>query len=101
MYTQTDAYVAHTFRLSERVTAKIDANAINLLNQGIVTSKVIAINRNGNLVITVPQFFAGFDVNSLLFPANSTSTPARNPVYGLPNGYQQIRDIRLGFHVTF
>lgn len=101
VYTQTDAYVAHTFRLSERVTAKIDANAINLLNQAAVTNVVAAINRNGNLVITVPQFFQGFDVNSLLFPANSTSTPARNPVYGLPNQYQQIRDIRLGFHVTF
>jgi hypothetical protein len=101
VYTQTDAYVAHTFRLSERVTAKIDANAINLLNQGIVTSRVFAINRNGNLVITVPQFFAGFDVNTLLKPADSTSTPARNPTYNLPNGYQQIRDVRLGFHVTF
>ncbi|HXU37076.1 MAG TPA: carboxypeptidase regulatory-like domain-containing protein [Blastocatellia bacterium] len=101
VYTQTDAYVAHTFRLSERVTAKIDANAINLLNQGTVTNVVASINRNGNLVISTAQFFAGFDVNTLLKPADSTSTPARNPVYGLPNQYQQIREIRLGFHVNF
>ena len=100
-YTQTDAYVAHTFVLTERVRAKIDCNVINLLNQATVTSLNAGINRNGNLVITVPQFFAGFDVNTLLQPADSTSTPARNVVYTLPNGYQGIRDVRLGFHITF
>ena len=101
VYTQTDAYVAHTFRFTERVTAKIDCNVTNLLNQAAVTSTVPNINRNGNLVISTAQFFAGFDVNALLKPADSTSTPARNPVYSLPNGYQGIRDVRLGFHVTF
>jgi len=101
VYTQTDAYVAHTFVLTERVRAKIDCNVINLLNQATVTSLIPSINRNGNLVITVPQFFKGFDVNTLLLPADSTSTPARNPVYMLPNGYQGIRDVRLGFHLTF
>ncbi len=100
-YTQTDMLVSHTINLSERVKAKFSANIINLFNQAAVVGATTRINRTGNLPITVEQFFKGFDVNSLLRPADSATPPARNPIYGLPNAYQGIREIRLGFRLMF
>jgi len=99
--TQTDALVAHTFNLSERVKARLDLNVLNLFNQAAVTSFNVAINRSGNLPITDAQFYRGINVESLLRPADSSTPPARSPVYGLPLTYQGIRDVRLGFRVQF
>jgi hypothetical protein len=99
--TQTDLLVSHTINLSERVKAKFSANIINLLNQASVIGNTTAIQRAGNLPITVEQFFKGFDVNQYLTPANSTVAPQRNPIYGLPSAYQGIREIRLGFRLLF
>jgi outer membrane receptor protein involved in Fe transport len=100
-YTQSDVLLAHTFNLSERVKAKFSANVLNLFNQAAVTSVTTAINRNGNIVVSNDVFLKGIDVNSYLKPADSSQTPARNPIYGLPSGYQGIREIRLGFRLMF
>jgi hypothetical protein len=100
-YTQTDFLISHTISLSERVRAKIDANVTNLLNQATVVALTTRINRNGNLPITVQEFFSGFDTLSLIQPANSSVAPAFNPIYTLPSAYQGIREIRLGFHLQF
>ena len=100
-FTQTDMLLAHTIMLTERVRAKFDVNVTNLLNQAAVTGLFPFINRNGNLPITVEQFFKGFDVEPLLKPVDSSLTPARSPIYALPNAYQGIRDVRLGFHLQF
>ena len=101
IYTQTDALISHKIRLGERVTAKFDANITNLLNQATVVSVTTRLNRNGNIAIPLSQFLGGIDVNSFIHPANSTVSPALNPIYNLPSGYQGIREIRLGFHLQF
>ncbi|HJQ23596.1 MAG TPA: carboxypeptidase regulatory-like domain-containing protein [Blastocatellia bacterium] len=101
VYTQTDGLLAHSIKMGEHATAKFDINVINLFNQATVVSRTTRINRNGNIALSLPDFLAGIDVNSFLKPANSTSTPAFNPIYNLPSGYQGIREIRLGFHVIF
>lgn len=101
VYTQTDLLASHTFTLSERVKAKVDINVTNLLNQDVVTGVTTRINRNGNLPLTLAQFFAGFDALSFIKPANSTVSPAFNPIYNLPSAYQGIRDVRVGFHLSF
>ncbi|HZS05532.1 MAG TPA: TonB-dependent receptor [Blastocatellia bacterium] len=98
---QTDLLLAHTISLSERVKARVDMNVTNLFNQGAVTNYNTAINRNGNLPITDAQFFRGINVEALLKPADSSTPPARSPIYGLPLSYQGIREIRLGFRLTF
>lgn len=113
-FTQTDMLVAHTFNVSERVKIKVDANVINLFNQGIVTGLTTALNRNGNLPLTTAQFFKGFDAVKLVNPngtnpalitaSNPTGAyppPNINPIYQLPRNYQGIREMRIGFHLTF
>ena len=107
--TQTDLLVAHTYSVTERVKFVVDANVTNLFNQAIVTNVTTRINRNGSITVGAPgsgakltdqQFVSGFDALSFLNPSNGSS-PARNPIYGLPLSYQGNRDIRLGFHVKF
>ncbi|MBI4469596.1 MAG: TonB-dependent receptor [Acidobacteria bacterium] len=100
-FTQTDLLVAHTFRVSERVRMKVEVNVVNLFNQGAITGVDTRLNRNGNLPLTLDQFFAGFDAPSLVNAADSVAPPARNPIYGLPFAYQGIREFRLGFRILF
>jgi hypothetical protein len=100
-FTQTDLLFAHTVSLGERVKAKVDVNVTNLLNQATVVGVTTRINRSGSLPITNPEFWAGFDTLSLLTPATSSTPPAFNPIYKLPNLYQGFREIRVGFHLTF
>ena len=100
-FTQTDVLVAHSYQVTERVTVKFDANVINLLNQATVVGHNVRLNRNGNLGALVDNPYGGYDAEALVNPVNSTVTPARSPIYNLPNAYQGGREIRLGFHVIF
>jgi hypothetical protein len=111
-FSQTDALVAHTINLTERVTLKFDANVTNLFNQATVTGNTVRFNRNGSVNITAscvaatgcvtPNTFyvTGFDAESRVNGITGVS-PARNIIYGLPLNYQGIREIRLGVHLQF
>jgi hypothetical protein len=101
VYTQTDMLLSHSIKFGEHVTAKFDANVINLLNQATVVSRTTRINRTGNIALSLPVFLAGIDVPSLIKPAASSTPPAFNPIYNLPSAYQGGREIRLGFHLQF
>ncbi len=101
-FLQTDLLISHTINLGERVKMKFDANFTNLLNQASVTNTDQSFNRNGNINISDAAFFkGGWDVNTLVNPVNSTLAPAKNINYGFANGYQGIRDVRLGVRLTF
>jgi hypothetical protein len=99
-FTQTDLLLAHQYQVSERVAVKVDANVINLLNQATVVGRVVRLNRNGNLDGLVDNPYGGYNAESFINPANGAS-PARNPIYNLPNAYQGNREIRIGFHLIF
>ena len=105
--TQTDILVAHTIALSERVKMKFDANVVNLFNQASVTNANTGLSVNGDLPITLDQFFKGFNPSNYIYPfgAKDSSgkllTPNPSPIYKLPFSYQLGREIRLGVHVSF
>ncbi len=99
--TQTDLLARHTVSLSENVKLRFEANIINLLNRGIVTNIADRLNRNGSIPLpSDAAFFAGFDAVKLVNPIDGKS-PALSNLYGLPNGYQGIREIRLGFRIVY
>ncbi len=111
--TQTDILLAHTFKLSEGKSLKLDANVINLFNQAAPVRYQVRINRTGNLLVGAPgsgtpltdqQFFTGFDpslyIKDPTAAVGATSLP-RSPFYNLPIEYQGIREIRLGVHFLF
>ena len=113
-FTQTDLSISHSVKLSERVTLRLDANAINVLNQAIVVSRTTQLNRNGAIASNrLPPdaskggFFAGYDPKQFV---TTKATPYYNPIYGLPGGsyraggaggYQNPREIRLGVKLMF
>ena len=86
-------------------------NALNVLNQAAVISRVTQMNRGAAIssqTLPVDQFFKGYDVKAFVFPG-SPLTPS-NPIYGLPGGnylkggpgaYQPGRTIRLGISFNF
>ena len=108
--TQTDLLVAHSYKLSERATLKLDANITNLFNQAAPVRYQVRLNRTGNITVgpgallTDQQFFTGFDPSKFITDptaaVSSTSLP-RSPFYNLPIEYQGIREIRLGMHFIF
>ncbi|MEP7339890.1 MAG: hypothetical protein ABI977_19280, partial [Acidobacteriota bacterium] len=99
--TQTDALLAHTINVSERVKMKFDINVINLFNQAAFTDVNASLNRSGNIAFpSAADFFKGFDVNTKINPV-AGAVPARNIIYGLPTNYQGRRDVRIGMRLLF
>ena len=98
--------------MTERVTLRLDANAVNLLNQASVISRTTQLNRAGAISTVNPDakpggFFAGYDPRKLVTLGGGVPY---NPIYGLPGGnyraggtgaYQNPREIRLGIRLGF
>ena len=85
VFTQTDLNLAHNFRLNERVGLRLEANAINLLNQAAVISRVTQMNWTSNITrdqLPLSSFFNGYRVTDFVRPGAS----GYNAVYGLPGG---------------
>jgi len=112
-YTQSDLTVAHSVRLGERTTMRLEATALNALNQAVVVQRITQLNRAGAITETqlpLSQFFGGYDARKFVFPGNTAAPYAA--IYGLPSGsyrtsgagpggYQAPRDFRLGLRLTF
>jgi hypothetical protein len=131
VYTQTDLYLAHAIKITERTSVKFEAEVRNLFNQAAVISRDSQINRTGAVSMAqlpLKQFFAGYDPKKFVFPGSvsTATTIPYNAIYGLPgasyrNGggpgttlstafsaqnpnfgaYQDFRTIRLGVKVIF
>jgi len=110
-FTQTDFLLAHTFKVKESKTIKLDANFTNLFNQGAAVRYQVRINRTGNLSVGAPtkvppptltdqQFLNGFNPSLYLQDTQGASLPL-SPFYNRPVENQGIREIRLGLHFTF
>ena len=102
--TQTDLQISHSFKVKERLTLKLEANAQNVLNQAKATNYATQINRNGAITaaqLPVAKFFAGYKLSDFVGPANTAGNAKYNPAFNLPTTYQGPRDLRLGFRVIF
>ena len=99
--TQTDFLIAHKISLTERVKMQLEANITNLFNQAAVTNTDQAFNRSGSINLSEVDFYkGGWNVNTLVNPVTGTA-PAKNINYNFANGYQGIRDVRLGMRLQF
>jgi hypothetical protein len=101
VFSQTDLYVYHEFKATERVRIKIDANFSNLFNQNTVVQKwTNVLNRNDSTWVGFDDpvtFFQGFDYKALIAQQELRTDPGFN----LPTFWQNPRDIRFGFKVIF
>jgi hypothetical protein len=109
VFTQTDAQISHSIKLSERTNLRVEANAINLLNQAAVMNTSQQINRSGAItaaLLPVNKFFAGYKLSDFVNPQNLLATGGvagakYNPVFRLPTSYQSPREFRVGVRLTF
>jgi hypothetical protein len=85
--TQTDVNISHAFRFSERFKLKLEATGTNVLNHAAVVSRATQMNRSGNITgaqMPFERFFQPWRVTDYVHP--DSTTPAFNPIYGLPGG---------------
>ena len=120
--TQTDVNISHAISLSERYTLKLEANAINLLNQAAATNFQQQLNRNSAITaaqLPVNAFFAGYKLSDFVNASNSVpvgnpgcagAKPANgtcvlgakiSPIYNRPIAFQAPRELRLGLRLIF
>ncbi len=84
-YTQTDLLVAHTVKVSERFSVRLEGDARNLFNQATVIGRSFQLNRAGAVDLrTLPlaKFFGGYNPRDYI---TAGGTVPLNPVYGLPS----------------
>ncbi len=110
-FTQTDLSIVHTIRLSERTSMRLEATALNVMNQNAVISRVTQLNRSGAITesaLPLSKFFAGYNVSDYVGPTKTIAP--YNSIYGLPGGsyraggtgaYQGPRDVRVGVRLVF
>lgn len=101
VFSQTDLYIYHEFKVHERWRFKIDANCSNLFNRGTATSRYTNyLNRNEANVVQFDNdvdFFKGFDWKAMVKAQDLHMDPGFNK----PSFFQGYRDMRIGFKVTF
>lgn len=97
VYTQTDLFLAHEVKVTERMRVKLEGEVRNLFNQAAVISRVSQINRAGAIseaALPVNSFFAGYKLGNFVNPQNQLAAsvlagcpkctaPQYNPIYGL------------------
>jgi len=106
------------------VKIRLEANLVNIFNQGVVVARTTQINRASAVVIDPAVFFKGYNPQDYLTtrPPQAGKIPY-NPIYGFPSGdyrnggegvvtapgvaccggggYQFPREIRLGLRLMF
>ena len=119
-YFQTDFFVTHQFKLTERYSLKLGANVYNILNQHAAVAVTENVNAaSSNLISPVrPSRFSGDpQVNWALVMSPYNYVDAVNHTgaftsslgtpmtlagrYGMPSVYQTARQLRLEVHFIF
>ncbi len=107
VFSQTDFYVYHEVLIPghESMRIKFDANISNLFNQSTVINKATSMqngNYSGQLSFNPPAtFFKGFDAKTMIQQSYASGDLTPNPLFGLTNGFQGPRYIRLGIKFIF
>jgi hypothetical protein len=96
-YSQTDLFVQQDVRLTGRTRVSIGVNVSNLFDQDTATAYTVTPYRDG-FNLPDEQFFGGFDPEAIVAANPSFRRDAR---YGLANGFQDRRSIRLQARFTF
>jgi Carboxypeptidase regulatory-like domain/TonB dependent receptor-like, beta-barrel len=107
MFSQSDLFVAHSFRIAGTRTIQLSANVLNLFDQRVVTNRVSLVRRSG-VIPNAPgyyqeaAFYAGqLDFDQLTAKAVAAGLMALNPQFGMDNLYQAPIVARFGVKFTF
>jgi hypothetical protein len=96
-YSQTDFNVSQNVHLFGNTSAIVELNVLNLFDQDTVTGYNNTPYRDA-IPLTTAQFFNGFSADAIAAATTSVRKDAR---FGLPNGFQGARSIRVDFKFRF
>jgi hypothetical protein len=106
-FSQSDLFVAHSFKIAGSKSIQLSANVLNLFDQRIVTNRVSTMRRGG-VIPNAPgyyqeaAFYAGqLDFDQLIAKAVAAGLMSLNPQFGMDNGYQAPLVARFGVKFTF
>jgi hypothetical protein len=107
VFSQSDLFVAHSFKIAGSRSIQLSANVLNLFNQRTVTNRVSTIRRSG-VIPNAPgyyqeaAFYAGqLDFDQLTAKAVAAGLMALNPQFGMDSAYQNPIVARFGVKFVF
>jgi hypothetical protein len=101
---RTDLAIQHEFRLAGRYGFEVGLNVLNLLNEDTAvninntfSTRNVAVDLDGNEVITDATFFNGFNPEAYMVGVDSSGVARdfRNKLYGSANQFQDPREVRI------
>ena len=98
MFSQTDALVAHNFRMGGQRAFQVSLNVINLFNQDTAISKNSTYQYSGGVTPDEAAFYSGTQTLAQLITSQGV---VKNPAFLLNNGFQAPIQARLGFKFLF
>jgi hypothetical protein len=107
VFSQTDLYVQHAFRISGDRAIILNLNVLNLFDQRTVVNRVSTVARSGSIpnqagYYQEAAFYAGqLDFDQLITKAIANGFMAPNPQFGMANSYQAPIVARFGVKFTF
>jgi Carboxypeptidase regulatory-like domain/TonB dependent receptor len=107
MYSQSDMYVQHEFKIGGSRRVQLSVNVLNLLNQRTVLNEVMTMRRTGAIPLgpgfyTEAAFYAGqLNFDQLIAAAVAAGKMSLNPQFGMANQYQAPRVARVGVKFIF
>jgi hypothetical protein len=107
VFSQSDLFVQHSFKIAGTRSIQLSANVLNLFDQRTVTNRVSTIRRSG-VIPNAPgyyqeaAFYAGqLDFDQLTAKAVAAGLMTLNPQFGMDSAYQAPIVARFGVKFTF
>jgi hypothetical protein len=108
MFSQSDLFVQHSFKVGGDRSISVNLNVLNLFNQATVINRVSTMVRGSGSIPNQPgyyqeaAFYAGqLDFDQLIPKAVAAGFMALNPQFGMANAYQAPIVARFGVKFTF
>jgi hypothetical protein len=107
VFSQSDLFVQHSFKIAGTRSIQLSVNVLNLFDQRTTTNRVSTVRRSG-VIPNAPgyyqeaAFYAGqLDFDQLTAKAVAAGLMTLNPQFGMDNGYQAPIVARFGVKFTF
>ena len=97
-FSQTDLNLMQDVRFFGHTRITLEANVTNLFDQDTVTGLFNTPYRDAIPLTSQAQFFNGFDADAI---AKATASVRPDPRFGLANGFQGERTVRVAAKFRF
>ena len=98
MYSQTDFYVQHEFKMTGDRRLQVSFNVLNLFDQKTVTGKYVTFQKANGVVPDETLFYTGQETLASLITSQHV---VQDPRFLMDNAYQLPIQARIGLKFLF